>query len=64
MLAIRMGNRLVAWCHLPRQIPVMIAQLYGGKPAQIIPTELLNEAEMKEFKALEKLNIDGRYLEK
>ena len=64
MIAIRTPSGLVAWCHMPRQIPVLISMLFRSKPPQIIPDTLLDKNELREYNELQSQNIEGRYLEK
>lgn len=64
MIAIRTPSGLVAWCYMPRQIPVLVAMLYKSAPPQIIPDTMLSKDEMLEYNELQSQNIDGRYLEK
>jgi hypothetical protein len=64
MIAVQTPSGLVAWCHIPRQIPVYIAMLYNSAPPQIIPDTMLSKVEMLEYNELQSQNIDGRFLEK
>lgn len=66
MIAIRMSPKDVVWCHVPKLIRVVIADLFKSAPPQIIPDGYLTQSEMKEYLQFEKENshIAGRYLEK
>lgn len=64
MLAVQTPSGHVAWCHVPKQIRVLVAMMYKCNPPQIIPDRLLNKKEMREYKELQSQNIEGRFLEK